>query len=418
MIKYHLIKKENIEYIMSSIILYSKKNCKRCDEIKILLKQLDVNFKIVMVNGLQNVYDVLEKSDLNHNDEEYIFTSFPILIDLDKKITMDYSTILSTYKEPLLIKNCDVDTIFPIQYPDMWESYEKAVASFWTSKEIDFSRDEQDWNKLNDNEQHFIKNILAFFAGADGIVNTNLINNFSDEVQIPEARAFYSYQQFNETIHSETYSLLIERYVKDKNEKMHLLRGIHTINSIKKKAEWCKKYINREYCPSFAKRLIAFACVEGILFSGAFCSIYWLKKRGLLPGLCFSNELISKDEGSHLEFACLLFSKLNFKPSQLEVYEIIKEAIDHEKEFIIESLPCNLIGMNSKLMTEYICYVGDRLLTMLGYKKFWFAENPFDFMESISVQGKSNFFEKRVSEYNKCNVLSNENNTFSLDAEF
>lgn len=394
------------------IYLYSKNNCDRCDEIICLFNQLDIHFEIIKVNNMNDIHKYMD------DDDEYFFESFPIVFDQDKSIWIDYKQILSTYDEPLLKKNHDVDTIFPIQYPDLWDAYEKSVASFWTVKEIDFSRDEQDWNKLSKNEKHFIKNILAFFAGADGIVNTNLINNFSEEIQIPEARAFYSYQQFNETIHSETYSLLIERYVKDTPEKMNLLRGIHTIPSIKNKANWCKKYINRKYCPSFAKRLIAFACVEGILFSGAFCSIFWLKKRGLLPGLCFSNELISKDEGSHLDFACQLFSKLRYKPNEKDVHKIITEAIMHEKEFIIDSLPCNLIGMNSELMTTYIYFVGDRLLTTLGYSKIWNVKNPFDFMESISVQGKSNFFEKRVSEYNKCNVLSNECNEFSLDADF
>lgn len=403
---------------MSSIIIYSKKDCKQCDEIYILLKQIDVRFDYVKVKNMKEVYEIYCKVNNADYDDIELFNSFPIMYDSKNNEWLDYEEIKIKYNEPILMKNIDVDTIFPIIYTDLWEHYERAVASFWTSKEIDFSRDEKDWKTMTEHEQFFIKNILAFFAGSDGIVNTNLINNFSDEVQVPEARAFYSYQQFNETIHSETYSLLIERYVKDRDEKRHLLRGIHTIESIKKKAEWCRKYINREYCPSFAKRLIAFACVEGILFSGAFCSIYWLKKRGLMPGLCFSNELISKDEGSHLEFACLLFSKLKHKPTEIEVYDIVNQAVEHEKEFIIESLPCKLIGMNSKLMIQYICYVGDRLLTMLGYKKFWFVENPFDFMESISVQGKSNFFEKRVPEYNKCNVMSNECNEFTLNADF
>lgn len=394
-------------------VLYSKSMCDRCEEIKILLNQLDVKFKCQSVKNMKEMCEIINDDDIL----EQIY-SFPILHINDTNEFIDYEKILCKFNEPLITKNNDVDTIFPIQYPDIWESYEKAVATFWTAKEIDFSRDEKDWNNLTQNEQHFIKHILAFFAGADGIVNTNLINNFSEEVQIPEVRAFYSYQQFNETIHSETYSLLIERYVKDKQDKLNLLRGIHTIPAIKKKAEWCKKYIDRSNCPSFAKRLIAFACVEGILFSGAFCSIFWLKKRGLMPGLCFSNELISKDEGSHLDFACLLYSKLNFKPNENEIYEIVQEAVEHEKQFIIDALPCKLIGMNSDLMTQYIYYVADRLLKTLGYKPIWNTINPFDFMEAISVQGKSNFFEKRVSEYNKCNVLSTEENKFALDSDF
>lgn len=396
------------------MILFSKIGCENCDIVKRLLNQLDVKYEIQM---LESLYQISKHVDETFENYENI-SSFPVLVDSTKKTCYGYETILEIYNEPLLLPNCDVDTIFPIVYPDLWDAYEKSVASFWTAKEIDFSRDDQDWAKLNDNEKHFIKNILAFFAGADGIVNTNLINNFSEEIQIPEARAFYSYQQFNETIHSETYSLLIERYIRDKNEKIHLLRGIHTIPAVKKKADWCKSYINRTNCPSFAKRLIAFACVEGILFSGSFCAIFWLKKRSLMPGLSFSNELISRDEGSHLSFACLLFNKLKFKPNENEVHKIVKEAVENECEFITQSIPCDMIGMNSVLMIQYIEFVADRFLKSIGYNVIFNSKNPFDFMENISITGKTNFFEKRVGEYAKSNVFTDDSPEFSLDTDF
>jgi ribonucleoside-diphosphate reductase subunit M2 len=392
-------------------VLFSKKNCSQCDIVKNLLSQLDIDFEISLCYNLGDVYRVIS------GDDDTCFSSFPILLDVDGTY-LEYDDILIKYNEPLLTINNNIDTIFPIQHPDLWNAYEKAVASFWTVKEIDFHQDEADWKKMSDNEKYFIKHILAFFSSADGIVNTNLANNFSSEVQFSEARAFYSYQQFNETIHSETYSLLIDRYITDPDEKMYLFQAVHNIPSIQKKANWCRSYIDRNNCRSFAKRLIAFACVEGILFSGAFCSIFWLKKRGLMPGLCFSNELISRDEGSHLDFAVMLFNKLNFKPSVTDVHSIVTEAVNHEKEFIIDSIPCGLIGMNSTLMSSYVEYVADRFLQSIGYQPIWNSKNPFDFMENISVQGKTNFFEKKVGEYSLSNALSSDDNSFALDAEF
>lgn len=307
-------------------------------------------------------------------------------------------------------------TIFPIQYHDIWEFYKKSVASFWTAEEIDLSQDIKDWTTLNNNEQFFIKNILAFFAGSDGIVNENLIQNFCSEIQIPEARFFYGFQIMMENIHNETYSLLIDTYINDTSEKHKLLNAIETIPVIQNKANWAIKWITNG---SFPERLVAFAAVEGIFFSGSFCAIYWLKERGLMPGLTFSNELISRDEGIHTDFACLLYSKLSNKLSQQQIYDIISDAVENECEFISESLPVSLIGMNCKLMTEYIKFVADRLIVSLGYSKLYHIKNPFPFMEYISLEGKTNFFEKKVSNYQKAGVLSSvENRQFDLNDDF
>lgn len=303
-------------------------------------------------------------------------------------------------EDPILTPSNDRFTMFPIKYHDLWTLYKKAVASFWTTEEIDLSCDMTDWeNRLNDNERHFIKMVLAFFAASDGIVYENLNINFANEVQISEARAFYSYQGFNENIHSETYSLLIEKYGVDTNEKNSLFRAIDTVPCIRKKADWAMKWFSRER--SFAERLVAFACIEGIFFSGSFCSIFWLKHRGLMPGLTFSNELISRDEGLHLEFAIALSEHLLEKPSTRTVHTIVKEAVAIEKEFITDALPCKLLGMDSEKMSNYIEYVADRMLKQFGYLTIWDTENPFDWMETISLEGKTNFFEKRVGDYAK-----------------
>ena len=302
--------------------------------------------------------------------------------------------------EPILTQSNNRFTTFPITYPDLWELYKKAQASNWTAEEIDLSSDMVDWEKLTDNEQHFIKRILAFFAASDGIVFENLQLNFATEVQISEARSFYSYQGYNENVHGETYSLLIEKYVTDQAEKDSLFTSIDTVPCIRKKAEWAMSWFDSEK-RSFAERLIAFACVEGIFFSGSFCSIFWLKNRGLLPGLCFSNELISRDEALHLEFAVALFEHLVTKPTTKVIHQIVKEAVDIEKEFIVDALPCRLIGMDSDKMTQYIEYVADRLMKQLGYMTIYDSRNPFDWMETISLDGKTNFFEKRVGEYAK-----------------
>ena len=323
-----------------------------------------------------------------------------------------------TNNELLLSEEEKRYVIFPINHHEVWKMYKKAEANFWTAEELDLSKDLNDFNeKLNSDERYFVENVLAFFAASDGIVNENLGERFYNEVKIQEAKFFYGFQIAVENIHSETYSLLIDTYVKDTFKKNKLLNAIETIPSVKKKAEWALKWIENKDA-TFGTRVIAFAAVEGIFFSGSFCAIFWLKKRGLMPGLCHSNELISRDEGLHTEFAVLIHSMLVDKPSKETVLQIIKEAVELEKEFITESLPCSLIGMNQKLMTQYIEYVSDRLLLMLGMEKEYNVENPFDWMELISVQGKTNFFEKRVGEY--ANIANSDvsDNVFSIDADF
>ena len=321
--------------------------------------------------------------------------------------------------EPILAENKDRFVIFPIKHNDIWEFYKKSEASFWTAEEIDLSNDNADWdNKLNDNERHFVKHVLAFFAASDGIVNENLAINFLNEVQYPEARFFYGFQVMMENIHSETYSLLIDTYIKDPAEKDKLLHAVETVPCVGKKADWALTWIQNG---TFAERLIAFAAVEGIFFSGSFCSIFWLKKRGLMPGLSFSNELISRDEGLHCDFACMLYADhIKDKLPKEQVIKIITDAVVIEKEFVSDAIPVRLIGMNSDLMCQYIEFCADRLLLALGCDKFYNASNPFDFMEMISLQGKTNFFEKRVAEYQKSGVMNNkeENNVFNLDEDF
>lgn len=321
-------------------------------------------------------------------------------------------------EEPLLKPNPKRWVLLPIQHKEVWEMYKKSEASFWTAEEIDLHRDIIDWEKLNENEQHFIKHVLAFFAASDGIVMENLAERFMAEVQMPEARSFYAFQIAVENIHSETYSLLIDNYIRNEKEKDRLFNAIHNIPAVALKAAWAAKWINNK--KSFAERLVAFCCVEGILFSGSFCSIFWLKKRGLMPGLTFSNELISRDEGLHADFGCLMYSMLINKLSQKNLQKIVAEAVEVEKAFICDALPCSLIGMNSSLMSQYIEFVADRLLECLGSTKIFHAKNPFDFMELISLQGKTNFFEKRVGDYQKAGVMvqNKEDQTFSLDADF
>ena len=305
--------------------------------------------------------------------------------------------------EKILMENPGRFVLFPIQHDDLWRLFKQQEACFWTAEEIDLGQDIYDWeNKLNADEQHFVKHVLAFFAASDGIVNENLAMNFVNEVQYTEAKFFYSFQMMMENIHSETYSLLIDSYIKDKEEQHKLFNAIDTIPAIKKKADWAIKWINSE---SFVDRLVAFAAVEGIFFSGSFCSIFWLKKRGLMPGLTFSNELISRDEGMHCDYACHLFNNhIEKKISEKRVKEIICGALEIEKEFILEALPVRLIGMNSELMSQYLEFVTDRLLVALGCSKVYNSDNPFDFMQNIALQGKTNFFEKRVAEYQKAGV--------------
>lgn len=318
--------------------------------------------------------------------------------------------------EVLLRENKDRFVILPINYPKLWEHYKRHEASFWTAEEIDLSADAKDWAAMTDGERHFISHVLAFFAASDGIVNENLAVNFMSEVQLPEARCFYGFQIMMENIHSETYALLIDTYIKDAKEKDRLFHAIDTVPAVKKKAEWALRWIENG---SFAERLVAFAAVEGIFFSGSFCSIFWLKKRGLMPGLTFSNELISRDEGLHCEFACVLYSMLTNKLTQEQVYSIIGNAVEIEKEFITDALPVKLIGMNADLMQQYIEFVADRWLSELGYPKMFNATNPFDFMEMISLEGKTNFFEKRVGDYQKAGVMAGkETQSFSTEEDF
>jgi ribonucleoside-diphosphate reductase beta chain len=320
--------------------------------------------------------------------------------------------------EPILEENKDRFVLFPIKHDDIWKFYKKAEASFWTAEEIDLAQDLVDWeNKLNEDERYFVKHVLAFFAASDGIVNENLAENFVAEVQYTEAKFFYGFQIAMENIHSETYSLLIDTYIKDDKEKATLFNAIETMDCVKKKADWALRWIDEG---NFAERLVAFAAVEGIFFSGSFCSIFWLKKRGLMPGLSFSNELISRDDGLHCDFACLLYNDhVVNQLSKEKVRSIIVDAVEIEKEFILEALPVRLIGMNSDLMSQYIEFVADRLLAELGCDKEYNSTNPFDFMEMISIEGKTNFFEKRVGEYQKAGVVGgSDKQSFSMDEDF
>jgi len=328
------------------------------------------------------------------------------------------SEVINPTEEPILKENANRFVLFPIAHDDIWQFYKKAEASFWTAEEIDLSQDLKDWANMTDGERHFIKHVLAFFAASDGIVNENLAENFVAEVQYTEAKFFYGFQIAIENIHSETYSLLIDTYVKDPKEKDGLFNAVETLDCVKKKADWALRWIDEG---SFAERLIAFAAVEGIFFSGSFCSIFWLKKRGLMPGLSFSNELISRDEGLHCDFACLLYNNHLVNKLPIEtVQEIIKDAVEIEKEFVVDAIPVKLIGMNADLMCQYIEFVADRLLIELNCPKIYNSTNPFDFMEMISLQGKTNFFEKRVGEYQKAGVMNNDkdNTKFSLDEDF
>lgn len=325
---------------------------------------------------------------------------------------------MSQFVEPILKENPNRFVLFPIEHDDIWAFYKKSEASFWTAEEIDLHQDLSDWdNKLNDNERHFIKHVLAFFAASDGIVNENLAENMVSEVQYTEAKFFYGFQIMMENIHSETYSLLIDTYIKDGKEKDYLLNAIENLECVKKKAEWAFRWIENG---SFAERLIAFAVVEGIFFSGSFCSIFWLKKRGLMPGLSFSNELISRDEGMHCDFACLLYNQhIQQKLPKDTIKDLVVDAVNIEKEFVSDALPVNLIGMNSDLMCQYIEFVADRLLAALGNERIFNVDNPFPWMDLISLQGKTNFFEKRVGDYQKAGVMAEKDKQiFSLDEDF
>ena len=372
--------------------------------------------KSTVDDSLEKLINIRLKAKNNNEQlEQEILNTKELLSNKEKsqkKIKME-----NVEDEPLLKENPNRFVLFPIEYPEIWHMYQKSLGLFWTANEIDLGKDLVDWPKLKPDEQHFIKNVLAFFAGSDGIVLENLGVRFMNEVQIPEAKCFYGFQIAMENIHSETYSLLIDTYVKDSQEKNRLLNAIETIPSVEKKAKWALKWIGDD--SQFAKRLVAFAAVEGIFFSGSFCAIFWLKKRGLMPGLTSSNELISRDEGLHTDFAVLLYKMLNKKLSYDIIKEIISEAVAIEKEFIVDSIPCRLIGMNSDLMCEYIEFVADRLVVQLGYEKIYGSKNPFSFMEMISMEGKTNFFEKRVMEYSKAGVgVEKEKMSFTMDADF
>jgi ribonucleoside-diphosphate reductase subunit M2 len=383
--------------------ILSKEGCQYCDMAVDLCKEYNLENKKIMVDK-----DELKKRCGNSA------SVYPQILLNDELIGtyFDFQDYLEN-SEPMLLPTLDRFTVFPIEHENLWTMYKKAQMSNWTAEEIDFSKDMDDWVSLSENEQHFIKYILAFFAGSDGIVFENLNNNFASEVQYTEARSFYAYQEHNEMVHGETYSKLIDKYIKNPTEKKQLFEAIQTIPCIENKAKWAMKWFSRER--SFGERLLAFACVEGIFFSGSFCAIFWLKKRGLLPGLCFSNELISRDEGLHLEFAIELFKMLKHKLSIVVVEEIVRDAVSIEKEFITDALPCSLIGMNSDKMSEYIEYVADRLLKQSGHDKIWGTKNPFDFMENISLDGKTNFFEKRVGDYGK---LDEDSTSIEFDEEF
>merc|ERR1711994_30259 len=321
-------------------------------------------------------------------------------------------------QEPLLMENPRRFVILPIQYGDIWQMYKKAEASFWTAEEVDLSKGVKDWETLKEDERYFVSHVLAFFAASDGIVNENLVERFMKEVQVPEARCFYGFQIAMENIHSEMYSLLIDTFIKEAAERERLFNAIETVPAVKKKADWALKWIGNE-AASYSERVVAFASVEGIFFSGSFAAIFWLKKRGLMPGLTFSNELISRDEGLHTDFACLMFHHLKNKPSESRIVEIVSEAVEIEIEFLTDALPVRLIGVNCDLMSTYIKFVADRLLHELSCKKIYNVDNPFDFMENISLDGKTNFFEKRVGDYQKAGVMSTrEEMKFTLDADF
>ena len=337
---------------------------------------------------------------------------------LDDMEPLSLASVASAFVEPILRENPNRFTLFPIMKPKLFQQYKNHVSVFWTPEELDLSKDMKDWVRLQPNEQHFIKNVLAFFAGSDGIIQENIAARFMNEVQLSEARQFYSVQLMMEAIHSECYSLLIDTYIDEKAEKDHLFRAIQTIPCVKGKAEWAQKWIESKE-ENFATRLIAFAVVEGIFFSGSFCAIYWLKERGLMPGLTTSNEFIARDEGLHTDFACALYEEIEQKLPKAKVHKIIREAVKIEKQFITESLPCHLVGMNDKLMSQYIEFVADRLSSQLGYGKIYSTSNPFDFMERISLEGKDNFFEKRVTTYAKSGVgKTTDEMSFALDADF
>ncbi|CAG9805827.1 unnamed protein product [Chironomus riparius] len=372
-------------------------------------------------NIAANMEKVSLKSPHKATAESLVPAKLPKLKDFDDIGSIAHKTTNYAFDpsiEPLLQPNPSRFVIFPIKYPDIWQMYKKAEASFWTVEEVDLSKDMSDWEKLKDSERHFISHVLAFFAASDGIVNENLIERFSQEVQVTEARFFYGFQIAMENVHSEMYSILIETYIRDAKQRDFLFNAIETLPCVKKKADWALNWISSKHA-NFGERVIAFAAVEGIFFSGSFAAIFWIKKRGLMPGLTFSNELISRDEGLHRDFACLMYKHLIQKPPKERVVEIITEAVKIEKEFLTDALPVKMLGMNCDLMSEYIEFVADHLLGELGLDKVYNTKNPFSFMELISLEGKTNFFERKVGEYQKSGVMSSrQDQVFTLDADF
>ncbi|XP_046397949.1 ribonucleoside-diphosphate reductase subunit M2 B isoform X2 [Ischnura elegans] len=363
------------------------------------------------VSGSSGVKVLSDKINIKTGDQ-------PGKVPLGEKHANPKLSADDVQSEPLLRENPRRFVIFPIQYHDIWKMYKKAEASFWTVEEVDLSKDMSDWDSLKEEERHFLSHVLAFFAASDGIVNENLVERFSQEVQIPEARCFYGFQIAMENVHSEMYSLLIDTYIKDPKERDFLFNAVETLPCVRKKAQWALQWIASDKA-TFGERVVAFAAVEGIFFSGSFASIFWLKKRGLMPGLTFSNELISRDEGLHCDFACLMFKHLVNRPTNERITSIIREAVAIEQEFLTDALPVDMIGMNCNLMCRYIEFVADRLLVELGCDKVYRSENPFDFMEHISLEGKTNFFEKKVGEYQKYGVMATkEESVFTLDADF
>ena len=402
----------------SKPIIFSKNNCQNCEIVKSGLKDKNID---VEVYNVQNILEV--GKFLNYAKELEEIVSFPIFVEKKEEglEILEYKDIMRKFDiEPILLKNINRFTLYPIKYHDIFEMYLKGRQSYWQPEEIDFSKDFSDFESLSDDEKHFISHVLSFFSASDGIVNENIGDNFINETEIPEIRAFYTFQSAIETVHSETYGLLLDTYIKDPQEKLKLLYGIHNFPAIKEKADWAIKW-TKSGESNFATRLVAFACVEGIFFSGSFCAIFWLKQRGLMPGLTFSNELISRDEGLHTDFAVLLYKYIVNKIPQESVHAIFKDAVKCETKFITESLPCKLLGMNDELMKQYIQFVADRLLKSLGYETIWNVSCPFGFMENISLSGKSNFFERRVGEYAKSHSNLNnmdEGNDFDFTDDF
>ncbi|CAO1302586.1 unnamed protein product [Diamesa hyperborea] len=395
--------KENVADKMEKFSLKSPRKVLTENETNVLPNKLP---------KLKGMDDVFNPDQTPMEKEETVSSTTTIVAK--KNVTYEFDPS----KEPLLRDNPRRFVIFPIEYQDIWKMYKKAEASFWTVEEVDLSKDMTDWENLKDSERHFISHVLAFFAASDGIVNENLVERFSQEVTVTEARCFYGFQVAMENVHSEMYSLLIETYIRDPKERNFLFNAVENLPCVKKKADWALNWVSSKSA-NFGERVIAFAAVEGIFFSGSFASIFWLKKRGLMPGLTFSNELISRDEGLHCDFACLMFKHLLQKPPKERIIEIIDEAVKIEQEFLTDALPVNMLGMNCELMSQYIEFVADRLLGELGVDRVYNTKNPFSFMELISLEGKTNFFEKKVGEYQKYGVMNNRmDNVFTLDAEF